>query len=282
VSVTVRIDVRGLTFDVAVGGPESGREVLLLHGFPENARMWDGVVPRLHAAGLRTAAPDQRGYSPGARPADVAAYAMPELVADVTGLLDALGWAAVDLVGHDWGAAVAWHVAGRHPDRVRTLTTVSVPHPLALSAARREDEEQRQRSAYIGLFRTPGTAEEALLADGMRQLRDMLRPMPADQVELLVRPMAEPAALTAALNWYRAATRTDADDLGPAPMPTTYVWGTDDLAVARSAAERCAGHVSGPYRFVELSGASHWIPELQPDAVADAVLDWIGSQPVIS
>jgi pimeloyl-ACP methyl ester carboxylesterase len=275
VSAVVRVDLGGLSFDVAVGGPEGGRGVLLLHGFPENARMWDAVLPPLHAAGLRTAAPDQRGYSPGARPADVEAYAMRELVGDVTGLLDALGWAAVDLVGHDWGAAVA----GRHPDRVRTLTTVSVPHPLALSEARQADDEQRQRLGYIHLFRTADAAEEALLAEGMRRLRRMLQPMPPERVEVFVGPMAAPGALTAALNWYRAATRQDAD-LGSVPAPTTYVWGTDDLAIARSAAERCGEHVSGPYRFVELPDVSHWIPELQPEAIADAVLDRIGSVPV--
>jgi pimeloyl-ACP methyl ester carboxylesterase len=244
----------------------------LLHGFPENAGMWDAVLPALHRAGLRTAAPDQRGYSPGARPDDVAAYAMSELVGDALGLLDALGWASVDLVGHDWGAVVAWQLAARHPDRVRTLTAVSVPHPLALSAARRADPEQERRSAYIGLFRTPGKAEEVLLADGARRLREMLVPMPADRVDAFVRPMTEPGALTAALNWYRAAGPRDVDGLGPVPAPTSYLWGTDDVAVARSAAELCAEQVTGPYRFVELPGVSHWVPELSPDAVADAIV----------
>ena len=275
----MQITVGQHTFDVAVGGPDGGRPVLLLHGFPENARMWDGVLPTLHAAGLRTAAPDQRGYSPGARPADVAGYAMSELVGDVVGLLAGLGWPAVDLVGHDWGAAVAWTVAAQHPALVRTLTAVSVPHPLALSASRRDDPEQQRRSGYIGLFRTPGKAEETLLADDMRRLRKMLAPIPADRADVFLRPMTEPGALTAALNWYRAATRQDADGLGPASAPTTYLWGTEDLAVARSAAERCAEHVTGPYRFVELPGVSHWMPELSPDPVAEAILYRVCSVP---
>jgi len=275
----MRIPLGQLTFDVAVGGPDGGRPVLLLHGFPENARMWDGVLPQLHQAGLRTAAPDQRGYSPGARPADVGAYAMSELVGDALGLLDALGWPAVDLVGHDWGAVVAWHLAARHPDRVRTLTAVSVPHPLALSWALRNDPEQQQRSAYVGLFRVPGKAEEVLLGDGFRRLAEMLVPVPADRAAVFVRPMTEPAALTAALNWYRAAGRQDTDGLGPVPAPTTYLWGTDDLGVARSAAERCGQQVTGPYRFVELPGVSHWVPELEPTTVGDAILDRVGSGP---
>jgi pimeloyl-ACP methyl ester carboxylesterase len=253
--------------------------VLLLHGFPENARMWDGVRSRLHEAGLRTAAPDQRGYSPGARPAAVESYAMGEIVRDVLGLLDGLAWQAVDLVGHDWGAAVAWQFAARHPDRVRTLTAVSVPHPLALTAALRGDPEQQQRSSYIGLFRTPGKAEETLLAEDGRRLRGILDPIPPDRAEVFVRPMAEPGALTAALNWYRATSRRDLDGLGPVPAPTTYLWGTEDLAVARSAAEGCAQHVTGPYRFVELPGATHWVPELHPDVVAAAILDRLTATP---
>jgi pimeloyl-ACP methyl ester carboxylesterase len=267
------------TFDVDVGGPQSGRTVLLLHGFPENARMWDAVLPRLHRAGLRTAAPDQRGYSPDARPAEVEAYAMRELVRDALGLLDALGWPTVDLVGHDWGAVVAWQLAARHPERVRTLTAVSVPHPLALSAALASDPEQQQKSSYFGLFRTPGKAEETLLADGARRLRAMLAPMPAERVDAFVQPMTEPGALTAALNWYRASGGQDVGGLGPVSAPTGYLWGTEDRAVARSAAERCAEQVTGPYRFVELPGVSHWVPETEPDAVADAILDRVAAAP---
>jgi pimeloyl-ACP methyl ester carboxylesterase len=251
--------------------------VLLLHGFPESSRMWDGVLPRLHRAGLRSAAPDQRGYSPGARPEEVAAYAMSELVGDAVRLLDALRWPTVDLVGHDWGAVVAWQLAARHPDRVRTLTAVSVPHPLAVSWAMRNDPEQQRRSGYFGLFRTPGKAEETLLADGAQRLRGMLSPIPADRADVFVRPMTEPGALTAALNWYRATSRQDVDGLGPVTAPTTYLWGTDDLAVARSAAERCEQHVTGPYRFVELPGVSHWVPELEPATVADAIMDRVRS-----
>jgi pimeloyl-ACP methyl ester carboxylesterase len=269
---TVRIDVGGLTFDVATGGPQDGRPVLLLHGFPENSRMWDGVAARLHSAGLRTIAPDQRGYSPGARPAAVPAYRMAELVGDVLGLLDALGLSTVDLVGHDWGAVVAWNVAGRHPDRVRTLTAVSVPHPAAHAAAMRHDAEQQRLSAYIAAFRAPRIPETALLAQDARRLRRIFRPLPEDAVDVFVRPLTEDGALTAALNWYRAMSRGDLDGLGRVTVPTTYVWGTEDRGVGRAAAEGCAQHVAGEYEFVELPGVSHWVPEQHPDLVAEAVL----------
>lgn len=221
----MRIELGGLGFDVRVGGPGEGPAVLLLHGFPENASMWDDVTPVLQAAGLRTVAPDQRGYSPGARPDDVGAYAMGALVGDALGLLDALGIERAHVLGHDWGAVVGWHLAGRHPDRVDTLTAVSVPHPAAHRAAMRTDPEQQRLSAYIGVFRQPG-AEERLLADDARRLRRLFGPLPDRWVEGFVRPLSEPGALRAALKWYRAMSGADFDGLGQIGVPTTYVWGT--------------------------------------------------------
>jgi pimeloyl-ACP methyl ester carboxylesterase len=268
----VRIPLGDLTFDVSTGGPQDGPPVLLLHGFPENATMWDGVVPALHAAGLRTFAPDQRGYSPGARPAEVSAYAMPELVGDVVGLLDALGLPAVHLVGHDWGSVVGWQVAGRHPDRVLTYTAVAVPHPSAYAYAVRHDTRQRLKSSYILGFQLPVVPERLLLAGNALVLRRMFDPLPDATREKFVRPMTEPGALTAALNWYRAAGRHRPARLGKVTVPTTYVWGARDVAVGRVAAEGCARQVTGEYEFVELPGVSHWVPEQEPDTVARLVL----------
>src|ERR1700742_3758667 len=131
----MEISVRGLTLDVFVDGPSDGTAVLLLHGFPQNASEWRRVSPALHAAGLQTIAPNQRGYSPGARPAEVEAYAMKECVADAVALLDSLDVDRAHVVGHDWGAMVAWRLATDFPDRVHTLTAVSVPHPTAFTDA---------------------------------------------------------------------------------------------------------------------------------------------------
>lgn len=264
----MKIDVGGLSFDVAVDGPAGGPAVLLLHGFPERASMWDGVRPALHAAGLRTVAPDQRGYSSGARPAEASAYRMDALVGDALGLLDALDLPAVHVLGHDWGAVVGWHLAARHAARVHTLTAVSVPHPAAHAAAIRSDPEQQRLSAYIQLFRQPEVAESTLLADDARRLRGMLRPLPAEAADVFVRPLLGPGALTGPLNWYRAMTAEDSVGLGPVAVPTTYLWGTEDLGVARAAAQGCAAHVTGDFEFVELPGVSHWVPEQEPDTVA--------------
>jgi pimeloyl-ACP methyl ester carboxylesterase len=266
------IGARGLTFNVAAGGPEDGDAVLLLHGFPQHAGEWAEVVPSLHAAGLRSYALNQRGYSPGARPSAIQDYRMAECVADAVAVLDALGVDAAHVVGHDWGAVVAWHLAARHPDRVRTLTAVSVPHPAAMAHALSTDSDQRGRSSYMQLFQQADKAEQVLLADDAAALRGMLTGVGAGRVDAYAEPMREPGALTGALNWYRAMSRADMAGTGSVTVPTTYVWSDGDIAIGRTAAEACAGHVTGDYRFVTLSGVTHWIPDEAPAAVAEAVL----------
>jgi pimeloyl-ACP methyl ester carboxylesterase len=273
-------DVGDLTFDVRVDGPDDGRPVLLLHGFPETSASWAKVAPLLAEAGLRTYAPDQLGYSPGARPAEVDSYALTNLTQVTADLMTALEIPRADVVGHDWGAQVAWGLAAWHPDRVRSLTAVSVPHPAAYTAAYRADPEQKERSAYIRLFWQAGKAEEVLLEDDARRLRRMLGPVeatgiPDEAVEEYVAVLSAPGALTAALNWYRAMSSTTRVD--PVEVPTTYVWSDGDVAIGRTAAEACTDHVTGDYRFVELSGITHWIPEQAPEALATAILDRIAS-----
>ena len=276
-----QVDVGDLTFEVRVDGPEDGRPVLLLHGFPETSLSWAAVTPLLTAAGLRTYAPDQLGYSPGARPDEVAAYSTPGLAQVTADLMTALDVPRADVVGHDWGANVAWALAGWHPDRVRSLTAVSVPHPAAYTVAYRTDPEQKERSGYIRLFWQPGKAEEVLLADDGRRLRRMLSGgegesgIPAEAIEQYVSVLSAPGALTAALNWYRAMSSGDRVD--PVGVPTTYVWSDGDVAIGRTAAVACANYVSGDYRFVELPGITHWIPEQAPDQLAAAILDRIAS-----
>ncbi|MER5704016.1 alpha/beta hydrolase [Micromonospora sp. NPDC002296] len=274
----MQVEARGLTFEVRTGGPADGEPVLLLHGFPQHGGEWDEVTPALHAAGLRTYAPDQRGYSPLARPGAVEAYRLPELVADAAALLDALGVDAAHVVGHDWGSIVAWGLAASHPDRVRTLTAVSVPHPAAMAHALATDTEQKARSSYIALFRKPGKAEKVLLALRAAALRKLLGGVgDAARVARYAEPMREPGALTAALNWYRAMSRADLAAVGPVPVPTAFVWSSRDIAIGRTAAEACAAHVTGDYRLVELPGVSHWIPDEAPGPLAETILARTGT-----
>ncbi|GIJ78454.1 Pimeloyl-ACP methyl ester carboxylesterase [Micromonospora phaseoli] len=269
----MRIDARGLRFEVTAGGPEQGEPVLLLHGFPQHSGEWDAVSPVLHAAGLRTYALDQRGYSPQARPTQVEAYRLGELVADAVAVLDALGVATAHVVGHDWGAIVGWALAATRPDRVRTLTAVSVPHPAAMAHALAHDPQQKARSAYMLLFRQPVVAEKTLLALGAAGLRRLLHGVgDATRVAGYADPMREPGALTAALNWYRAMSRGELAAVGPVAVPTTYVWSDGDVAIGGVAAQACAAHVTGDFRFVELAGVTHWIPDAAPTPLAEAIL----------
>ncbi|MCP3801194.1 alpha/beta hydrolase [Allokutzneria sp. A3M-2-11 16] len=269
----MEIQLGELTFDVVASGPESGEPVLLLHGFPQTAHSWHRVTALLNAAGLRTYAPNQRGYSPGARPADVADYAVPNLVRDVIGIADALGLGSFHLVGHDWGAIVAWSTAIGHPERVRTLTAVSVPHPAAFAWARANDPDQAKRSEYIHLFRTAGKAEEVLLANEAESLYKVFgTALPLEDTEIHVRAMTEPGVLTAALNWYRAAVPGERAAVPPARVPTTYIWSTADIALGEAGARKCAEFVDAPYELRVLDGISHWIPDEAPEAVAHAVL----------
>lgn len=270
----MKITVRGLSFDVTDDGGD-GPAVLLLHGFPQHSAEWAGASAALRARGLRTITLDQRGTSPGARPSAVSDYRITECALDVVAVLDLLELPDVHLVGHDWGAICAWHVALRHETRVRTLTAISVPHPLASAAAFASDPDQRERSAYIKLFRMPGKAEEVLLADDARRLRALFAGsgLSAPGVEVYVRPLLAEGALTAALNWYRAMSSADLAGLGPVTVPTTYVWSDGDVAIGPAAAGLCAAHVAADYRFVSLAGISHWIPDQAPSTVAAAILD---------
>src|ERR671912_1956857 len=271
-----RVDVGDLTFEVRADGPEDGRPVLLLHGFPETSLSWAAVTPLLASAGLRTYAVDQLGYSPGARPAEVEAYALTNLAQVTADLMTAMDVPRADVVGHDWGANVAWALAAWHEDRVRSLTVVSVPHPTAFTTAFRSDPEQKERSAYIRLFWQQGKAEEVLLADDARRLRRMFGDaVPAEAVDEYAAVLSAPGALTAALNWYRAMSSDIRVD--PIEVPTTYVWSDGDVAIGRTAAEACANYVTGDYRFVELPGITHWIPEQAPEQLTRAILDRIAS-----
>src|SRR3954453_1996810 len=191
-----------LVFDVRDAGPADGDPVVLLHGFPQDASAFDRLSPVLHSAGIHTLAPDQRGYSPGARPEGRSAYALREVVDDVLALLDAAGLQNAHVVGHDWGGVAAWALAAWHPWRVRTLTALSVPHPAAMAQAM-VHSDQALRSSYMGFFQLPVVPESVLLAGGGALLRRSLRQggLPGDRVDAYVERMRQPGALTAALNW---------------------------------------------------------------------------------
>jgi pimeloyl-ACP methyl ester carboxylesterase len=271
--------VGGHTFRARTAGPPDGPVVLLLHGFPQTSRCWTAELAALADRGYRAVAVDQRGYSPGARPDDPAAYAMPHLVDDVVGIFDALGGDPVHLVGHDFGGSVAWTVAGHHPDRVRTLTVASTPHPRAFvrayQAGAGDSSDQNRRSGYMRAFReTPrGELEAQLLADGGAGLRLVFAGLPDAAIDAHVRDLSEPGALVAAIDWYRAMSAKASAAVPPCAVPTLYVWGDSDPAIGGDAAVATADHVTGPFRFEVLAGVGHWIPELAAERFTSLLLD---------
>jgi pimeloyl-ACP methyl ester carboxylesterase len=262
----------GLTFDVRDAGPPDGDPVVLLHGFPQDSTAWDRVAPVLHEHGLRTLAPDQRGYSPMARPRGRSQYRLRQTTDDVLALLDAAGLGSAHVVGHDWGGIVGWALAAWHPERVRTLTAISVPHPGAMTRAM-VTSDQALRSYYLALFQLPALPERLLLAgDGAALHRGLLRGgLPEDAVDRYVARMREPGALTAALGWYRALPWSGRDPVGRVRVPTLHVWSTGDAFLGRAATEATARFVDAPYRLEVLDDVPHWIPELAPDRLADLI-----------
>jgi pimeloyl-ACP methyl ester carboxylesterase len=271
-----QVPVGQLVFDILDTGGD-GDPVLLLHGFPQSSHSWRLVVP--HLRDYRVVAPDQRGYSPGARPLDVEDYRLPRLVEDALGLLDALGIDRAHVVGHDWGAAVAWQLGARHPDRVRTLTAVSVPHPRAFVEALRTDDDQRARSLYMRDFARPSYAVE-LLADDAATLRTLFGESPsAVDVEGMVRAARQPGALDAWLRWYAAQRLEDIGDTPAVTVPTMHVWSDQDRALGRAGAEGTAAWCTGPYRFEVLPGVSHWVPEEAADDLAGLLLPHLVQTP---
>jgi pimeloyl-ACP methyl ester carboxylesterase len=258
----VQITLGELTFDVTVHGPDDAPAVLLLHGFPQTSHCWRHVLP--HLSGRRLVLPEQRGYSPGARPPDVEDYRLPRMVEDALGILDALGIEQADVVGHDFGAAVTWQLAARHPARVRTATVLSVPHPLAMIAALRADPDQRSRSGYMRTFAQPGY-DELLLADDAALLREFFTD--AVDVEPILAAARQPGALASWLKWYPGQRLEDLGDTPVVTMPTLHLWSDGDAALGPGATYDTAQFVTGPYRLEVLEGVSHWIPEEAADRV---------------
>ena len=261
---TFDLTVGDYTFSARADGPTGGELVLLLHGFPETSYEWRHQLPALAAAGYRAVAPDQRGYASGARPENVDAYKIGELASDAVGFADALGVDRFHLVGHDWGGAVAWYVAGEFGDRLRTLTVVSTPHPTPFSKSIAEGE-QREKSSYMLMFRDPSA--EACSSPTTRPCCGLYETsgMPdKDAAAEYVRVFRNQGRA------HRRAQLVPRQRLplprsGRSRVPTMYVWSTDDIALGREAAEGTGAVCEGPTASRVIEGVSHWLPEEAPD-----------------
>ncbi|KAA1372493.1 alpha/beta fold hydrolase [Aeromicrobium fastidiosum] len=266
----------GLTFDVIDTGPLDGIPVVLLHGFPQRATSWAAVSERLHAAGLRTYALDQRGYSPGARPRSRFAYGIDELVADVKALVDEIR-TPVHVVGHDWGSAVAWAVAASHPDSVRSLTAVSVAHPGAFLKSM-VSSSQLLKSYYMLMFQLPAVPERMLSRrGGLGEKILRASGMDTRMIETFRAEIVADGALRGGLGYYRSLPKSAGAFGRKVSVPTTYVWSDGDTALVRRGADLTPQYVTGPYELVVMSGATHWIPDQNPVELAEIIERRVGS-----
>ena len=274
------LQANGVRLHVVLAGPEDGPLVVLLHGFPEFWYGWRRQIHALAAAGFRVAVPDQRGYHLSEKPRGIGAYDLPRLAGDVLGLLDALGRRQACVAGHDWGGAVAWHLAEHHPDRVERLAVLNVPHPYVMHRALLTSPAQRRKSKYIFFFQLPWLPEWRLRRDGCAALTWVLtrtsRPgtFTAEDFAHYRAAWTRPGALTAMLHWYRAAFWRALLHSPARPritVPTRLIWGAQDFALGREMArpsiDLCA---DGDLVFIE--EATHWVQHEEPGRVNDLLL----------
>jgi pimeloyl-ACP methyl ester carboxylesterase len=276
---TMQIPAAGYVFDVDVAGEPGRPLVLMLHGFPQTSYTYRHTLPALADAGYLAVAPNQRGYSPGARPPRVEDYATRYLTADALALAAAFGAERFHLVGHDWGGQLAWLIGAAEPERVRSLTVLSRPHPAAFVAAMKSDAAQSERSRHHRAFSDPDTGAKLLADDAKRLRRTLSNQGVADaDIDAYLSKLKEPAALEAALNWYRAAQGDRQGLAVPVPsvaVPTLYIWGDADATVGRAAAEGTAQHVTGPYQFVIFPGMGHFLTDQAEAQVTELLLQHI-------
>ena len=268
-----RIDGDGV--GLAVQDEGEGQPVLLIHGFPDSHRLWRHQVPALVGAGKRVIAPDLRGFGESDRPEEVADYRVRHSVADMLAVFDALGVERAQVVGHDWGAAVAWALGAFASERVERLVVLSVGHPGTLSEP---TVEQREKSWYMLLFQFEDVAETMLQRDDWRLLREWLRGN--GDVERYLADLSRPGALTAALNWYRANAAParqlrERSGFPPVTVPTLGIWSSGDDYLLEAPLARSGEQVEGEWRYERIECASHWMQVDAPDRLNELLLDFL-------
>jgi len=277
------VTANGLAFEVAEAGA-GDHLALCLHGFPELHFSWRHQMPLLASLGYRVWAPNQRGYGASSRPAGVAAYAMDRLAADVAALFAASGAAKLTLIAHDWGGAVAWFVAINRVVPIERLVVMNLPHPRCFAAALRRGPQQR-RSWYIAFFQLPWLPERWLGADGARAIRGAFRGMAVDKsrfpdavLDVYAAAALRPGALTAMVNWYRAAVRHRAAmklvNGGRVDVPVLIVWGEADTALGLETLDDTDRYVAD-LTIRRLPGVSHWVQQEAPEAVNAILTEWL-------
>ncbi len=276
------VEINNVRLHLLLAGPQNGPPVILLHGFPEFWYGWRRQIPALAAAGYRVIVPDQRGYNLSDAPPRVADYRIDTLAADIIGLMDALGLATTCLVGHDWGAAVAWTVAMLYPQRVKKLGILNVPHPAVMMRFIRNSPKQMIKSWYIGFFQIPGLADWLLRQNNYAGVINMLRAsgkpttFRAEDLEAYRNAYANAGGLTGMINWYRALMchRPAMPHDVRVKMPVLILWGKNDVALSYEMAAESL-KLCLQRQLLAFEDATHWVQHDAAEAVNRALMEFI-------
>lgn len=263
------------------GLEQQGELIIFLHGFPESSIIWEKLMQTMAEKGYRCLAPNQRGYSDGARPEGIENYTNRALATDIVALADTVGNAEkFHLVGHDWGAAIGWTVVTLYPERIVSWSALSVPHSAAYNWALSNDKVQREKSQYIFTFMEPEVPESLLGANDCERLRKLWEGFDQNFIEDYLKIFRQKEARTATINWYRAAFKTSENGDSPAipnwdvHTPTLFIWGSNDLAIAKAGVELSHTYMKGDYKFIELD-AGHWLMQFNDEICIKEIAEHI-------
>jgi pimeloyl-ACP methyl ester carboxylesterase len=283
------VDTNGVKLHAAIGGPQDGPLVMLLHGFPECWLCWRHQFQPLMKAGFRVVAPDMRGYNTSDKPREVSAYRTAALVEDIAGLVRALGRERAHVVGHDWGGVVSWHLAHRRSDVLDRLVILNCPHPITF-LKRTRSLDQMRRMYYVFLFQLPLLPERAISRDDFRALRNIFKYQPKkpgayddEDLRVYVEAFSQPGAVSGPLNYYRAMVRSMIVPGGGGKehtikrvidRPTLVLWGMDDAVLPPENLEGIDERVE-KLEIVRIPNCSHWVTHDAPDVVNRELLRFL-------
>ena len=283
---TRRVAANGFDFAVDEAG-EGDHLALCLHGFPESRFSWRYQLPLLAGMGYRVWAPDLRGYGETEpKPRDVPAYMIDRLMEDVAALIDASGAKRVTLIGHDWGAGLAWTFAANQVRPLERLVIMNVPHPAVMSGQLGRNWAQLRKSWYMFFFQLPGVPERAMTANDARAIRNAFHGMAIDKsnfskdvLDRYAKDAQRPGAIRGMVNWYRAAFRLGGKLRGPWPVietPTLIVWGEEDAALGVELLDGTDAHVRD-LTIERLPKVSHWVQQEAPEKVNAILSEWLAA-----
>ena len=269
------VKTKDFTFTCRVGGMENDKgTIFLLHGFPETSRMWNDLIKVLENEGYRIIAPNQRGYSKGARPSKVSDYTIDKLSQDVINIANEFNIDRFHLVGHDWGSAVGWYIVSKYSDRIITWSALSVPHLDAFVYSMRNDKTQKKKSKYIKFFNMPILPEIYFKIFSYRNLRKIWRKSSESEITSYLETFKQRRALKSALNWYRANFKNDKSVIGNIFIPTLIIYGINDITIDGISVDNSEKYLKGGYRIEKLN-SGHWLIQESFKEVSNSILEHI-------